>query len=206
MKLSAVALKLRIADTSFANRIGGAAALGLATESTLLVETVFVIPLLENASANEYENHINQVITERFGLVVALKMDEDPTDETGIQAFDRLHDVRQEFFDTLLGWEMPGTEGLCAYGGGLLLDFNRAWLWYQFAFEVKTRLEDILELDMTDVVPFNRLYAQWVLGPWEGSNAELREAIRGVAPHLPVNETDPADSLRLIDMAQMIQQ
>lgn len=207
MRLSAVALKLRVDDTSFENRIGGSAALDLALDSTLAVEMVFVIPLLESAGPNEYPNHINQVITERFGLVVALKMDEDLTDKTGIQAFDRLHDIRQEFFDSLLGWEMPGAESICNYAGATLLDFNRGWMWYQYAFETKTRLglDDTAEPDMTNVTPFERIYAQYVLGPWDGSNAELREAIRGVAPYLPVDETDPTDSLRLIDMAQMIQ-
>ncbi len=205
MKLSAVALKLRLADTSFEDRIGGSAALALAVESTLAVEMVFVIPLLESTNDNEYDNTINQVVTERFGLVVALKMDDDLTDKTGIQAFDRLHDIRSEFFKALLGWQMPEAESICAYAGASFLDFHRGWLWYQYSFEVKTRLGSEVELDMTDVSPFDRIYAQWVLGPWDGSNAELREALKQVAPRLPADETDPADGLRLIDMAQMIQ-
>jgi len=207
MRLGYVVLKLRLANTSFENRIGGSAALALALESTLAQEMVFVIPLSETVPANAYDSGINQLITERFGLVVALKMDADPADKTGIRAFDRLHDVRAEFLSVLSGWEMPdaGVDSLVYYVGGRLLDFNRAWMWYQFEFEFQTRLEEMTQPDTTDVGVLNKIYAQYVLGPWSASNAKTRNAVKDPAPFLTIDETDPIDGLRLVDMEQIIE-
>ena len=200
MKLGYVALQLRLAETRFENRIGGSAALALAQDSTLTDEMMFVIPLAENASSNEYDNMINQIVTERFGVIVALKMDEDITDKTGIKAFDKLHDVRTEIFKALLGWQMPDAESICSYSGGQLLDFNRAWLWYQFEFTVGTRIQAEVELDWTDTGVLQKIYAQYVLGEYDDGSI-----LEGVPPLLTANETNPISGLRLVDMAQMIQ-
>jgi hypothetical protein len=204
MKLGYVVLQLRIKETRFEDRIGGAAALQMALDSTLLDEMMFVIQLSDDTPPNEYDSSINQLVAEKFGVIVALKMDEDPTDETGIKAFDKLHDVREEIFGALLGWQMPGAESLCYYRGGNLLDFNRAWLWYQFEFEVETRLTDMVDVGVDDLGRLQRIYAQYVLGLWDDSEAAPLE---GVPPYLPIDEYDAAQSnLRLVDMKQMVQE
>lgn len=199
-----MALQLRLANTRFENRIGGAAEVALAEDATLTNEMVFVVPLSESAPPNVHDSHINQKLTETFGVIVALKMDTDLADKTGIIAFDKLHDVRTEIFGALLGWQMPEAESLCYYSGGRLIDYNAAWLWYQFEFSVDTRLQALVELDMTDVELFKKIYAQYVLGPWEDSEAY---PLKGVEPLLTIDETDPDQSdLRLVDMKDMIQE
>lgn len=140
MRIGAVILKLRYDKTSFKNFIGGAAQLQLAIQNTLITDMAFVIPLLENASENNYSTDINQTITERFGIVVALKNDVSQSNIEGIIAFERLHDIRSEFFKSLLKWEIPDGESFITYRGGKLLDINPAYLWYQFEFEYISRL------------------------------------------------------------------
>jgi hypothetical protein len=165
MKLGTIALRIRAAETSFENRVAGAAELALALAGTLEQEVAFVIPLAESSPANTYDNGINQILTERFGVVVALKNDVSQADKTGLLAHDRLHDIRQELFNCLLGWYITGAESLVYYGAGRLLDINRAWLWYQFEFEFTTRLtdEDLIVPDTLD--DFDRIYAEWEMSP-----------------------------------------
>jgi hypothetical protein len=161
MKLGTIALRIRVAETSLENRVAGAAELALAIAGTLLEECAFVLPLVESAPANTQDSGINQLLTERFGVIVALKNDTSQADKTGLTAYDRLHDLRQELFSALLGWYITGAESQVYYGGGTLLDVNRAWLWYQFEFEYTTRLteEDLIIPDTLD--DFDRIYAQY---------------------------------------------
>jgi hypothetical protein len=98
-----------------------------------------------------------------------------------------------------------GVDSLVYYVGGRLLDFNRAWMWYQFEFEFQTRLEEMTQPDTTDVGVLNKIYAQYVLGPWSASNAKTRNAVKDPAPFLTIDETDPIDGLRLVDMEQIIE-
>jgi hypothetical protein len=205
MKLGYVALKLRLANTRFINRIGGAAAMALALDSTLADEMLFIIPLSETVTPNEQDNNINQIISEKFGVVVALRMDDDSTDKTGIKPFDKLQDVRDEIFGALLGWEMPDAESLCSFAGGRLLDFNRAWMWYQFEFLVKTRIEERIMQDETDVGWLKTIYAQYVLGEYDEDDSTI-EILRGGKPLLPVEETDPISGIRLVDMTQIVEE
>ena len=140
MRLGKIALKIRAADTEFGNYVAGSAELDLAINNTLLRESAFVIPLIENAEENKYDSGISQVLIERFAVIIALKNDTTQSDKLGITSYDRLHDIREQLFNCLLGWEISEAFTLIWYRGGKLLDINNAWLWYQFEFEYASEL------------------------------------------------------------------
>jgi hypothetical protein len=191
MQIAPVVLKLRLADTRFSNRIAGAAELALALEGTLTEEVAFVIQLGETCPPNEYENHINQVVTERFAIIAAIKNDLSQMDKTGLTAYDSLYDFREELFAAILGWQMDQAESLVYYRGGRVVELNRAWLWYQFEFEFTMTLGNTVVDNTEELDDFNTIFAQYVLAP----SADLPVG------NLPVNIFDP-DMEQLIDFTE----
>ena len=172
MKISLVSIRLKAANIPpFEDRIAGAAEFGIIQEDTLNDPTAYVIQLNEVAIPNEVAHEISQKVTESFGVVVALRNDQSQQDKTGLTAFDQLFDVRAKLFNSLVGWEFDDEddsdgfypEGPVYYKGGVLLDVNPAWLWYQFEFEYPGRLQRTLtqgELNDLDTIS-----AQYVLTP-----------------------------------------
>ena len=195
MKLGPIALKIRLAETRFGNYIFGAAELAMALEYTLKKESAFVIPLSETTKSNNMDNGINQRITERFAIVVALDNGSSDRDKVGLAAYDDLDDVRAEIFSAILGWQIPGAESIISYAGGRIAGINRAYLWYQFEFDYETRIDDDDGIDtgVNDLDWFDSIYAQYVLSPSLGL-----DAIQGGAPGLPVSIVDP-DMTQVID-------
>jgi len=169
LKLGSIALKLRIAETCFGNNIAGAAEFGYAWSKSLKKQVAFVIPLGETAVPNNLDNGINQLITERFAVVVVIENDTSAKDQIGLTAYDSLHDIRAEIFSAILGWQIPGTEDIISYGGAKLIGINSANLWYQFEFITTTRLDDDDGVDVgaSDLADFDTIYAQWELAPSE---------------------------------------
>lgn len=193
MKLSPIVLKLRLSNTTFGDRISGSADLSLAMSATLLEEMAFVIPLKGTPTPNKTDNSINQVIDETFGVVVALKNDTSQGDKTGLTANDRLHDIRAEIWSSILGWTIPGQESVTSYAGESLLDLNRAWIWYQFEFSSKLRIDDDNGFDSgeDELPPFDKIYAEYMLSPnanlpWLGS--------------LPIDDTEKTDMVQNVDL------
>lgn len=180
MRIGKIVLRLRYKQTSFGNFIGGAAELDSAMKNTLTRNMAFVIPLVENAEANKYDSEISQGIVERFGVIVALYNDITQKDKTGITAYDQLHDIREELFKALIGWEIDYSESRVYYRGGKLIDMNAAYLWYQFEFEYLSRLGVVEKLDngtseygllqrevddTEDPTSFDSIYANYILSP-----------------------------------------
>lgn len=167
MQIGPIALKLRVEDTRFNNRIFGSAELALALEFGVKVDSVFVIQLSETANANTQDNAIIQKITERFGIIVALDNGTSDKDKLGFKAYNKLSDVRAEIFSAILGWQMPGAESIISYGGGRIVGINRGYLWYQFEFLVEIRIddEDGVDVGMDALADFESIYAQWILTP-----------------------------------------
>ncbi len=194
MKIGPIVLKLRLQETRFENRIGGAAELALALTYTLQKEMAFVVQMAETASANRMDSAISQLITERFAVIIALDNASSDKDKMGLTAYDTLFDVRTEIFSALLGWQMEGAESLISYAGGRVIQVNRAYLWYQFEFLVETRIDDDDGVDVgaDDLGYFDRIYAQWILAP------SLKSvAVEGTTA-LPVTTVDP-DMTQIID-------
>lgn len=140
MRIVPIILRLRTANTRFKNNIGGAAELDIARKNTLKADMAFVIPLNDDVTANVNENAINQTITERFSVIVALANDTSQADKTGLIANNLVHDVRSEIFRAILGYEIKGSDSMITYAGGQLLNIHSAYLWYQFDFEFQSRI------------------------------------------------------------------
>lgn len=151
MRLGQVVLRLRAKQTRFGNYIGGAAEMDAAIQRTLTKDMAFVVPVSDEGTENSNDNSINQVITERFGVMVAIQNDSTQSDKLGFKANDLLHDIRSEFFRSLLGWTPLNAESLVYYRRGFLVDINNGYLWYMFEFEYKSR---ILQTDIGDPATF----------------------------------------------------
>lgn len=141
MQLGLIALRIRQAGISaFGTRVYGSAELAKALEFTLEKEAAFVIPLGESVTANDEDGGLNQVITERFGVVFALKNDTQVQEKLGLTAYDRLHDLRSELFSGLLGWNIEGNDSLIEFASGVFMDMDGAWFWYRYDFDMEVRL------------------------------------------------------------------
>lgn len=165
MILSEIVLKLRASNTSFGNLIGGVVELAIALANTLSVEMAFVAPLSDSATTQDNDNGINQVITEKFSVIVALKNDTSVVDKLGVLAYNRLHNIRAEFWRAILGYIPVGCEYPISYAGGKVMDVNPAWLWYEYNFNYKMRITDADGVVQEDLDNFNTIYGQWVLSP-----------------------------------------
>lgn len=193
MKLSPVVLKLRLGNISaFGDRIAGSADLATALSATLTDEMAFVVQLTESAPGNKQSNSVNQLIDERFVVIVALKNDNSQSDKTGIAAYDRLFTIRAEIFSSILNWTIPGQESITSYVTGRLLSLNRAWLWYQYEFSSSVRIgpDDGFDNGADNLPNFNQLYAEWIISP----NANLP-----FAGGLPIDDTDKTDMVSNVD-------
>jgi len=212
MRLAPIVMRLRLSNTRFGNNIGGSAELDIALKNTLKRDVAFVIPLADAPSPNILDPSIQQDLMERFGVVVAIATDDSQKDKLGIRAYDLLHDVRNQLFRSLLGWDI-GAETLIEYRGGRILDINGAYLWYQFEFQYKVILlkdpesiggyiqndaeiiPEAPEADHISELPeINTIYAQFILAP----DAELPVGVEGFEPFLPVS-TDIVDMTQIVD-------
>ena len=202
MKLSPIVIKLRSASTRFENRIAGAAELELAMNHTLKKDMAFVIQLDESVPANNYDNTINQKITERFAVIVALTNASSDKERTGVISHDMIHDVRAEIWSGILGWDNPAhnSEGIISYAGGKLLDISRAYLWYQFEFLAPIRIDDDDGVDngVSELPDFLEIYSQWEQSPsanlpiMEGLDVKLFDPDMTSIVDLTVNADDGA--------------
>lgn len=167
MRIGAIVLKIRTADTTFGNRIAGSADLALAQKHTFNKDTAFVIQLSDSPTPNKLDNGLFQTITERFAVIVAIQNDSTNKDKTGFIAYDSLYNIRKELFKAILGWQIPDTDYVVSYGGSKIIGINRAFLWYQFEFESMTNITeaDGIEEDKTLLEDFNSIYAQWIITP-----------------------------------------
>lgn len=186
MRIGPIVLKLRLASTRFENRIAGAAELSLALQGTLQAEMAFVIQLSEAAADNKHDNEVEQRLTERFGVVVALDNGTSDKDKTGLTAYDSLFATRAEIWKALLGWKMDGAESYpISYRGGRVLGINRAQFWYQFEFSVDAWIgqEDGIDVGRDDLDNFDKIYAQWAItGPQGKQFADWPDFGDGIAP------------------------
>lgn len=207
MNLGEIVIRIRAHQSAyygavavFGNRVGGAVEFALAQENSVKEEMAFVIPLAEaDQGDNQYDNGTNQMVNERFGVVVALKNDTSVVDKLGIGAYDRLAGVRTQLWRALLGWLPTGMEMPIYYKGGRLLDINPAWLWYQFEFQSEFHLtageagvDDEQIAAITD--DFLHAYAQWLVGDHQHGILPMQ----GTPPLLP-QSLIPPDMESLID-------
>jgi hypothetical protein len=173
-------------------RVFGSAELVLAQkEGTLLNEAAFVVPLADNSTPNREQAGINQIITENFGVVVALKNDTNIKDELGITSYDRIAGVRTELWAALVNWQPSTTAySLVQYGGGSLQSLNRAWIWYlfNFSYQICISENDGYDNEADSLPNLVQFYTQYTLGG---------------DPNLPITTGIPTNLLD-IDMTQIV--
>ena len=211
MQLGRIVLRIRTNNTTFGSNVFGGAELALVVNNTLTANkpVAFVIPLEDDCTANIMDSNTIQLMIERFAVIVAVRTDYPADDETGLVAFDSLHDIRDELFSTLIGYDL-GYEGPIYYRRGKLLGIDRAYMWYQFEFEYTSRIVtntdgfgEIETNEVDDPAPvsslpdFNQIYTQYILSP----SVKLREIQNDPAFDLPVEYLTP-DLTQLIDLTE----
>ncbi len=205
LKLGKIITKIRDAETVFGDLVGGAAELNAAMQTPITEKMAFVIPLIESCNKSKSVNYVDNILTERFGVVVVVFNDESQAEKLGVTAYDQLHDMREELFECLLGWEISEGYGMVQYVGGKLITLNGAYLWYQFEFEYLARIGKIGEADGLVIyglqertvtegvpVPFDRIYTQML------QHTDLR------LPITDIPYSDGYPNVHIPDMAQMI--
>jgi len=134
------ALRERVPD--FGARVSGSAEFRPLPEvGKLSLPAAYVIPLHDETGEQKSQTDYWQDCTDGFSVVVAL---DNRPDELGLASVDDATDiVRQKLFRALLGWqpEKRYTRGI-EYRGGVLLDMNRAILYYKFDFQASFEITD----------------------------------------------------------------
>lgn len=200
MKLSPIILALRLSNTTFESRIGGIADFAQIEKNTLSYEAAFVIPFDEESLADENDAAANQKVKERFSVVCAIKNDNKRDEKVGLTAYDRIDDIRDELFKVLINFDL-GYDHTIEYDRGRILNFNAAWLWYQWDFIIYSRISSdetgygFVELrsvgdrqQPSQLPDLYRIYADYLFSP----SAEL-----------PYTGKLPADTYISIDASQM---
>jgi hypothetical protein len=152
MRMKQGQIKKRGIKTTFDNFVAGSAELSRVTQQEPARELCFIVPISEAVKTQQSQNYIDQLLVERFAVVVCLKTDMQQSDRYGFLAYDKIHDVREEVFKAFLGWQVAEAESPIRYRGGSLIDFRNTYLWYQFEFEYDARLFSRVSLENEDNV------------------------------------------------------
>ena len=135
MELRQIILALRERVPPFGNNVSGAAEFRPLPEvGKLSLPCAYVIPLHDETGEQKSQTDYWQTCTDGFSVVVAL---DNRAGELGLESVDdAVHIVRRWLWRALLGWspEDKYTKGI-EYRGGVLLDMNRAILYYKFDFQ-----------------------------------------------------------------------
>lgn len=115
----------------------------------------YVIPLHDETEEQKSQTDYWQKCTDGFSVVVAL---DNRLDELGLASIDdAVHIVRRKLWRALLGWS-PSEEYTFGieYRGGVLLDMNRAILYYKFDFQATFEIgqEDTWQEIELDALPY----------------------------------------------------
>ena len=135
MRPSLVIPRLRAQCPIFANRVAGSATYRqVSLQDDFPVPHAFVLPMSEMADGDITLSSVDQELTTRFAVVVAVS---NTNDERGQAASEAIYDVRAQLIAALVGWTPDATR----YGAVLYRgmpddpDLNRARAWVQFDFE-----------------------------------------------------------------------
>ncbi|SAF46587.1 phage tail terminator protein [Enterobacter kobei] len=135
MELSTIIKALRERVPDFNQRVSGAAEFRPLPEvGRLSLPAAYVIPLHDETGEQKSQTDYWQECTDGFSVVVAL---DNRLDELGLNSIDdAVHLVRRKLWRALLGWRpYPEYTFGIEYRGGVLLDMNRAILYYKFDFQ-----------------------------------------------------------------------
>lgn len=101
----------------------------------------YVIPLSDEPEDNVSMNGLDQVVTERIGIVVDM---DNTADQRGQFASSQVPTIRADLFRCLLNWRPSWAEAIkgFAYAGGQLVHMDRERLHWQFEFSLKIQITD----------------------------------------------------------------
>ena len=119
-------------------QVAGAAEWAMAEgQSSLAMPAAYVVPLSQDAEANTDLSGLQQLVDERYGVIVAFDNTGDRRGQSVAEVFDH---VRASVFKALLNWRSNPTEfgrGFAYAGGEMVGEFNRKQLAYQFSFVIQ---------------------------------------------------------------------
>jgi hypothetical protein len=134
MRPSLVIPRIRAQCPIFANRVAGSATYRqVALQDDFPVPHAFVLPLGDAADGEVMLSNLDQELTTRFAVVVAVA---NTSDERGQAAAEIIFDARAQLIAALVGWT-PGASFAAVLYRGMPddPDINRARAWAQFDFE-----------------------------------------------------------------------
>ncbi len=138
MDLAAVVVQLKQYAPVFSCRVAGAADFATGLESTVWPDlpAAYVIPLEDEADGNDEQTGLQQLVTQRIGVVVEF---DNTADRRGQGVTLNYATMRAALFAALLNWNadpMRGRRGM-AYAGGHMLQFDRNRLFFQWEFALE---------------------------------------------------------------------
>lgn len=139
-----VIAQLRTLVPAFELRVAGAAdfATGVEQNVWMALPAAYVLPLDDEADANDEQNGYRQLVSERVGVVVEF---DNTVDRRAQGVTVRYEAMRSALFRALLNWN-PDPERAArgfTYAGGRLLQFDRARLFYQFDFALEIVIDGL---------------------------------------------------------------
>jgi hypothetical protein len=149
MNLSAVITQIRQYTTMFGANVAGSAnyAEGLETVASLPLPACFVYPMEDSITETSGAGgSLRQEVEERIAVVVEIDNSiASGGDRRGQAAVNTIENVKYALFKALLNWN-PLPIGRYAhgmwYGGGHLLGFDRARLFFEFEFYLTSFIDE----------------------------------------------------------------
>jgi hypothetical protein len=134
MRPSLIIPRIRAQCPIFANRVAGSATYRqVSLQDDFPVPHAFVLPLGDNADGEVMLSGLDQELTTRFAVVVAVA---NTSDERGQEAAETIYTCRAQLLAALVGWTPAAGFGAVLYRGMPDdPDVNRARAWAQFDFE-----------------------------------------------------------------------
>ena len=135
MRPSLVIPRIRAQCSIFANRVAGSATYRqVSLQDDFPAPHAFVMPLGEVADGEVMISTVDQELTTRFAVVVAVT---NTSDERGQAAAEAIYDIRAALLAALVGWTPDATRYAPILYRGMPddPDVNRARAWAQFDFE-----------------------------------------------------------------------
>jgi hypothetical protein len=133
MRPSLVIPRIRAQCPIFANRVAGSATFRqVSLQDDFPVPHAFVMPLGDAADGEVMLSSLDQELTTRFAVVVAVA---NTSDERGQAAAETIYTIRAQLLAALVGWVPAAGFGAVLYQGMPDdPDVNRARAWAQFDF------------------------------------------------------------------------
>lgn len=120
------------------NKVSGAADFASAQEDLKITPAAYVIPLADTAQPNRLQfSGIEQHVTERFAVVLAVK---NARDVRGDAVNVALETLRDKTINAVIGFVPDTGYEPAEYGGGRLLMLDVAVTWWQLEFITGYRL------------------------------------------------------------------